>query len=68
MKLKINGRSEEIPDSISILELLKMKSLNPELVAVQHNGGILQKDCLATQMLKEADELEVLHFMGGGQC
>lgn len=67
MKLTLNGKSEEIPDNLSVLGLLKLKQLNPDFVAIQHNGGILQKDNLADKVLQESDNVEILHFMGGGQ-
>ncbi|MBN2739117.1 MAG: sulfur carrier protein ThiS [Spirochaetales bacterium] len=68
MKVKLNGKMHVIPDDLTLLDLLKMKNLNPDFVAVQHNGGIMQKEKLAELKLNRDDEVEILHFMGGGQC
>ena len=69
MKLQINGEKEQINvDSITITELLKLKEVKmPEMVSVELNGDILDRDAFDTTNLKEDDEVEFLYFMGGGQ-
>ncbi|MEC8678493.1 MAG: sulfur carrier protein ThiS [Candidatus Margulisiibacteriota bacterium] len=69
MKLQINGEKEQIDaDSITITELLKLKEVKmPEMVSVELNGDILDRDAFDTTNLKEDDEVEFLYFMGGGQ-
>ena len=39
----------------------------PEMVSVELNGDILDRDAFDTTNLKEDDEVEFLYFMGGGQ-
>jgi len=69
MKLQINGEKEQVDsDSITITELLKLKEVKmPEMVSVELNGDILDRDAFDTTNLKEDDEVEFLYFMGGGQ-
>ena len=69
MKLQINGEKEQVDsDSITITELLKLKDVKmPEMVSVELNGDILDRDAFDTTNLKEDDEVEFLYFMGGGQ-
>ena len=69
MNLQINGEKEQIDgDSITITELLKLKEVKmPEMVSVELNGDILDRDVFDTTNLKEDDEVEFLYFMGGGQ-
>ena len=69
MNLQINGEKEQVGgDSITITELLKLKEVKmPEMVSVELNGDILDRDAFDTTNLKEDDEVEFLYFMGGGQ-
>jgi sulfur carrier protein len=65
MQLKINGKSEEFPGG-SVLDLLKTKKIEPQMVAVEVNDGMVEREQLATTQLKEGDRLEFLFYMGGG--
>lgn len=65
MQLKINGKSEEFSGG-SVLDLLKNKKIEPQMVAVEVNDSMVEREQLATTQLKEGDRLEFLFYMGGG--
>ena len=65
MQVKINGKSEEFPGG-SVLDLLKTKKIEPQMVAVEVNDSMVERGQLATTELKEGDRLEFLFYMGGG--
>ena len=65
MQLKINGKPEEFPGG-SVLDLLNIKKIEPQMVAVEVNDGMVDREHLATTQLKEGDRLEFLFYMGGG--
>jgi sulfur carrier protein len=65
LQLKINGKSEEFPGG-SVLDLLKTKKIEPQMVAVEVNDSMVERERLATTELKEGDRLEFLFYMGGG--
>ena len=65
MQLKINGKFEEFPGG-SVLDLLKTKKIEPQMVAVEVNDSMVERGQLATTELKEGDRLEFLFYMGGG--
>ena len=65
MQLKINGKSEEFPGG-SVLDLLKTKKIEPQMVAVEVNDSMIEREGLATTYLNEADRLEFLFYMCGG--
>jgi sulfur carrier protein len=65
MRLMINGKPEEITGG-TVLELLRAKSLEPQMVAVELNSKILERDELANTPLRDGDALELLFYMGGG--
>jgi len=68
MKITINGNAEELKqDSLTVTELLKEKDVDmPEMVSVEYNGEILDRDKFDTTTVKEGDAVEFLYFMGGG--
>lgn len=65
MRLTINGKPEEIAGG-TVLELLKAKSLEPQMVAVELNSKMLERDEFASTPLRDGDALELLFYMGGG--
>lgn len=67
MQLSINGNREEIPDSLTVHELLYHKDVeSPDMVSVALNGTILKREEFPATVLREGDEVEFLYFMGGG--
>jgi len=68
MKLKINGENEVIDqEQLSVSDLLVLKAVKmPEMVSVELNGDILDRDQFSTTQLNNEDEVEFLYFMGGG--
>ena len=65
MQVKINGKAEEFPGG-SILDLLTTKKIEPQMVAVEINDSMVERDHLGATQLKEGDRLEFLFYMGGG--
>jgi sulfur carrier protein len=68
MKLTVNGKDEEIIgiDSLTVIDLLTKDGVNPEMVSVEVNEKILNKEEFTTTLLKDGDAVEFLYFMGGG--
>ncbi|HEV2174861.1 MAG TPA: sulfur carrier protein ThiS, partial [Nitrospira sp.] len=66
MQVKINGKAEDFPGG-SILDLLKTKKIEPQMVAVEINDSMVDREHLASTQLKEGDRLEFLFYMGGGR-
>ncbi len=63
----INGKEESLPDSINVNELIKQRGVeSPEMISVELNGAILERDDFQTTILQENDKIEFLYFMGGG--
>lgn len=66
MQVKVNGKAEEIQGG-SILDLLKVKNIEPQMVAVEVNDTMLERDHLSTTQLQDGDRVEFLFYMGGGR-
>ena len=65
MQVKINGKAENIQGG-TVLDLLKAKNIEPQMVAIEVNDAMLERSHLATTTLKEGDQIEFLFYMGGG--
>lgn len=65
MKVKLNGKTEELSQA-TVLDLLKTRNIEPQMVSVEHNLKILEKDEFAAAQLRDGDTIEILYYMGGG--
>jgi sulfur carrier protein len=66
MQVMINGKTEEVIGG-SLLDLLKAKNIEPQMVAVEVNDHMVERTQLATTHLKDGDQVEFLFYMGGGR-
>ena len=68
MNLQINGEKESIDqESVTVTGLLNFKNVDmPDMVSVELNGEMLDREKFDSTQLKEGDEVEFLYFMGGG--
>ncbi len=65
-RVTINGKAEELPAGLTVAELLERRGIHTTLVAVEHNGRILQREEFARVTIAAGDTLEIVHFVGGG--
>ncbi|HUA16601.1 MAG TPA: sulfur carrier protein ThiS [Verrucomicrobiae bacterium] len=68
MKLRINGDDKTFDHSspftlATLVELLGMKA---DRVAVELNRDIVPRDRWSETQLSDGDQLEIVHFVGGG--
>ena len=54
------------PNDIEIDTSEEQKVKMPDMVSVELNGRIVRRDEFADTVLKHADKVEFLYFMGGG--
>lgn len=68
MQLSINGEKRQIDaEVLTISGLLVLEKVeSPEMVAVQVNGYIVDRQLYAATKLGGGDEVDFLYFMGGG--
>ncbi|MBI3252951.1 MAG: type I DNA topoisomerase [Candidatus Omnitrophica bacterium] len=64
--IRLNGEKKVLEKSFSLDGLLAELSIPKERVAVELNGTILSKEELREKILKANDEVEIVHFVGGG--
>ncbi len=68
MRLIINGKEEIIEkESLNITDLLEIKEVKmPDMVTVELNGEIIDRENFSKVYLKDNDTIEFLYYMGGG--
>lgn len=66
IQIRLNGDDHKIATGLSIAELVRTLDLDPAKVAVERNREIVPRSTLADVMVEQDDELEIVHFVGGG--
>ena len=66
MQIILNGQQKHIKDNLTLLDLINDLNLDLSKVAVEVNLQIAIPDNYANLNLKEGDQIEIVHFIGGG--
>lgn len=66
LHLQVNGDPRTIPGPATLLDLLGQLAIDPRMVAVELNREIVRRPRLGEVSLKEGDQVELVHFVGGG--
>ncbi|MGH9539070.1 MAG: sulfur carrier protein ThiS [Terriglobales bacterium] len=66
MKLTINGQEQTFPCA-TLAQLIEQLGMKQDRVAVELNRNIIPRDQWTETSLSEGDQLEIVHFVGGGR-
>ena len=66
MNVTVNGKSMELPDGLTIEELLAHLGVRREFTAVALNREVTPKHQYGESVLREGDKVEIVRPMGGG--
>lgn len=66
MKIFINGEGKEIPGEVRLSELLSLFGLPTQRIAIELNREVVRRQEWENISVKDADRIEVIHFVGGG--
>ena len=66
MIIRINGKDSEVEPDISVAQLLEHLEIRPGRVVVELNAEVISREAHGGKQLKEGDEVEIVHFVGGG--
>lgn len=65
--IQLNGKNIELPENVhTIQDLLKFYKLENRIVIVEVNKDIVYKEHYASKTLADRDQVEIVHFVGGG--
>ena len=66
VSLMINGEPRSAREGISLLGLLAELELDPAAVVVELNREIVRRPELDDRPVRDGDQIELVHFVGGG--
>lgn len=66
MLIQVNGESREVPRDVSLQELLVQLAVPGDRVAIELNQKVVRRAAWTEVKLREADRVEIVHFVGGG--
>ena len=66
IKIKVNGKKIQLNKKTSINSLLNKLKIPVKMVAIELNKKILEKSKITKIYIKENDNIEIVHFIGGG--
>jgi sulfur carrier protein len=67
IKIKVNGEQKKFEEELTVTELLVEEDVDmPDMVSVELNGQILDRDNFGKEIISDGDQVEFLYFMGGG--
>jgi len=66
MQINLNGEKRTIPNTSNLVSLLSQLNIDPKKVAVEINLQIIPKSCFFQTNIKDGDNIEIVHFIGGG--
>ncbi|MBT06385.1 MAG: thiamine biosynthesis protein ThiS [Rhodospirillaceae bacterium] len=66
MQIILNGTKKDFQNQISVAVLIKELGLDERKIAVERNREIVPKTEFNSLNLCEGDQIEIVHFIGGG--
>ncbi len=66
IKIKLNGKNLFITEKTTVHSLVNTLKLPLNKIAIEKNRKILDKKNLKKNILNNRDEIEIVHFIGGG--
>ena len=66
ISITVNGDHKRVAAGLTLADLATELGLVPEKVAVERNLEVVPRSTLADVMVEDGDDLEIVHFVGGG--
>ncbi|MFD1786925.1 sulfur carrier protein ThiS [Sphingomonas floccifaciens] len=66
VSITLNGEHKRVAAGLTIAELAESLGLVPAKLAVERNLEVVPRSTLGEVMVEDGDELEIVHFVGGG--
>jgi thiamine biosynthesis protein ThiS len=66
LRIQVNGEFRELPDELTLDALVRQLALAPERLAIELNREVVRRARWAETMLRDGDQVEIVHFVGGG--
>jgi len=66
MRVVVNGEARELPERVTVAQLIDQLGLGARRIAVEVNRDVLPRGAYADHRLTEGDQVEIVQFIGGG--
>jgi thiamine biosynthesis protein ThiS len=67
MEILLNNRKESVDkNEITLAELIEYKKFTFKLLVTKVNGQLIKKDVRSESIIRDGDEVLVLHMISGG--
>jgi thiamine biosynthesis protein ThiS len=66
MRIRVNGREEEISEGTRLVAFLEEKGIDRRYLLVEHNGDALAREGWDEVVLSAGDRLELVRPVAGG--
>ncbi len=66
IEVRLNGKQRRVPAGLTVGTLLDSLQLKRELVVVELNREILERRRYGEAPVSDGDNIEIVHFVGGG--
>ncbi len=66
MHVVINGESQQLSTGLTVAALVSQLGFSERRIAVEVNREIIAREQYAEWALAEGDQVEIVHFVGGG--
>ena len=66
IEVTLNGEARGVPAGLSLTGLLEHLDQDPAAVVVERNREIVRGDDRDETEVRPGDEIEIVHFVGGG--
>jgi len=66
LKINLNKKEKQLPENLSLNDLIFLLKLNPKGIVVEVNLNIINQKNWKNFILKDSDSVEIITFMGGG--
>lgn len=66
MKASINGKEHDLPDGLTIAQLLNRLDAPATGIAVARNDRVVRRAAFADEPLQDGDRIEIINAVAGG--
>ena len=66
MEIVVNGEARQVPDGMTVAQLLDEMALTGKRLAVEVNLEIVPRSTHNVHRLRSGDRIEIVHAIGGG--
>jgi sulfur carrier protein len=66
MHVRVNGEDYQLPEALTVAELVERVGLAGERIALEHNREIVPRSEYGQTKLADGDRVEIVRALGGG--